>query len=48
MRGIDLTISYNWDKTIPGGHCLDQKYLTIISFTMSGVNITTDWITACL
>ncbi|KAF2176653.1 hypothetical protein K469DRAFT_606539 [Zopfia rhizophila CBS 207.26] len=41
-------IAFNWDKTIPGGNCLDQKYLTGISFSMSAVNITTDWACALL
>ncbi|KAH7344252.1 hypothetical protein BKA66DRAFT_614885 [Pyrenochaeta sp. MPI-SDFR-AT-0127] len=37
-------ISFNWDKTILGGHCLDPKYMTAIGFSMSAVNITTDCI----
>ncbi|KAH8820756.1 hypothetical protein F5884DRAFT_850002 [Xylogone sp. PMI_703] len=41
-------VAYSWDKSIHGGHCLDPKYLTVLSFTMSGINITTDFICACL
>jgi hypothetical protein len=34
---------YNWNRTIPGGKCMDPNIETGFSFALSAVNIVVDW-----
>lgn len=41
-------MAFTWDKTIPGGRCVDQNYLVISSFVLSGISCTIDFVLASL
>lgn len=41
-------MAFTWDKTIPGGRCVDQNYLVISSLTSSGISCTIDFVLAAL